>query len=349
MRTKLLVGVVALVATVLLPLAATTAAAGGSAAPDVHQATVTVADSPYGPILVVGGAGAGCLISTGSCGYPPGSTLYTATVDPPIYNELPGQTNYAANCGTTVVSTFFGPLSCTGRPTDPTAEWPALTTDKPPVSGNGVIGAMLGAIWRADLNTYQVTYNGKPLYLFEPGAGNYSGANVLESVLPLPPWQTAWFLVSPTGLPATGPATLETEAPQPGTTYSSPQLAVQVSPNLVPGGATASVYSFSVDTPTHSTCHSLCQRLMIPVYTVGTPIAGTGVNPSAIGTIIRPNGSVQVTYNGKALYIYSQEQVLTDSMGNLITNGTAGNGQGATAQGGPIGAKVTGTFSLVAP
>jgi predicted lipoprotein with Yx(FWY)xxD motif len=205
---------------------------------------------------------------------------------------------------------------------------------------------MLGAIWRADLNTYQVTYNGHPLYLFVPVAGDVSGANFFETVLPLPPWHTAWFLLSPLGVPATGPATLETEAPQPGTTYSSTQLAVEMLPNKVPGGAAVSAYSFSLDRATHSSCYALCMRLMIPVYTVGTPIAGTGVNASAIGTVTRPNGMLQVTYNGMPLYIYSQEQVLTNSSG-LITTGTAGNGQGVTAKGGPL--KATGTFSLVTP
>jgi len=347
MRTKLLIGVAALVASMMLPLAAATAA-GGSPTPDYNQATVTVANSPYGPVLVVGGAGAGC-DSMGSCVYPPGSTLYMATIDPPTYKQLPGQTNYTAGCGTTVVpDTAFGPLSCTGTETDPTADWPALTTDAPPISGLGAIPTELGAIWRADLNTYQVTYNGHPLYLFAPGAGNYSGANAYETVLPLPPWHTAWFLVSPSGLPATGPATLETEAPQPGTTYTSTQLAVEMLPGEVPGGAAVSAYSFSLDKATHSTCYALCMRLMIPVYTVGTPIAGTGVNASAIGTLTRPNGMQQVTYDGMPLYIYSQEQPLVNSSG-LVTTGTAGNGQGVTARGGPLTGNATGTFSLVTP
>jgi predicted lipoprotein with Yx(FWY)xxD motif len=344
MRTKLLIGVAALVAATVLPLAAGTAA-GGSPTPDYNQATVTVTNTSYGSVLAVGGAGAGC-DSMGSCVYPPGSTLYMATVDPPTFKQLPGQTNYKANCGTTVVNTFMGPLSCTGTETDPTADWPAFTTDSPPISGFGAIGTMVSSIWRADLNTYQVTYNGHPLYLFEPGAGNVFGANFFETVLPLPPWQTAWFLVSPTGLPATGPATLETQAPQPGTTYTTTKLAVQMLPNAFPGGAAVSAYSFSLDTPKHSSCYALCMRLMIPVYTVGTPIAGTGVNAGAIGMIKRPNGMMQVTYNGMPLYIYSQEQVLTNSSGP-ITTGTAGNGQGATAKGGTP--KTAGTFSLVAP
>jgi predicted lipoprotein with Yx(FWY)xxD motif len=345
MRSKLLIGVAALAAATVLPLVAATAA-GGSPTPDYNQATVTVASSPYGNILVVGGAGAGCT-SSGSCAYPPGSTLYMASIDKPTYKALSGSP-YTAGCGTTVVSTrTFGDISCTGAETDPTAEWPALTTDQPPVSGYGVIPGLLGSVYRADLGTYQVTYNGHPLYLFAPGAGNYSGANLLESVLPLPPWNTAWFLVSPvSGLPATGQATIEVEQPQPGTTYDTPQLAYEMYPNEVPGGAAISVYSFSFDTPTHTRCVANCMRKMIPVYTVGPPIAGSGVNASALGTLTRPNGALQVTYNGKALYVYSKEKALANSSG-LITTGTAGNGQGVKARG-PLGTK-TGTFSLVSP
>ncbi|MGO9751451.1 MAG: hypothetical protein ACLP8S_02250 [Solirubrobacteraceae bacterium] len=40
-----------------------------------------------------------------------------------------------------------------------------------------------------------------------PGAGNTFGADFIEPAFPLPPWQTAWYLLSPDGLPATGPAT----------------------------------------------------------------------------------------------------------------------------------------------
>jgi predicted lipoprotein with Yx(FWY)xxD motif len=78
----------------------------------------------------------------------------------------------------------------------------------------------------------------------------------------------------------------------------------------------------------------------IPLRTVGTPVLKSGVSPSAVGVIWRADGTEQVTYNGKPLYIYNQEQPLANSSG-LITTGSGGNGNGVSAFGG--------TFSLVTP
>lgn len=339
MRTKLLIAAAALVAAMVLPVATATVAGGTSS--DPFQATVKVANSPYGPLLVVGGAGAGYLPATGTkpARYvvPPGTSLYMATIDWPV---KPGENyrDYRPGCTTVSASgTAQGTLSCTGSETDRHADWPALTTDQPPIAGPGASASLLGAIFRPDLGTYQVTYNGHPLYLFGPG---YFGANFYETVRPLPPWHTAWYLMSSTGEPATGPATIETEAPQPGATYTNTELAVEMLPNAVPGGAAVSAYTYSNDTTTASACVGACARFMIPVLTVGTPTAGSGVNADLLGTMARTDGTEQVTYNGKPLYIYSKEQPLAGSTG-LITTGSGGNGNGA--------AYGTGTFSLVTP
>ena len=117
-----------------------------------------------------------------------------------------------------------------------------------PIAGPGVNPFLLGAVFRTDLGAFQVTYAGHPLYLFDPGPDSFFGANFYETVQPLPPEHTAWFLLSPCGhaRPA-GPATLETESPQAGTTYSSTELATEMLPNAVPGGAAVSVYTFSRD------------------------------------------------------------------------------------------------------
>ena len=344
MRTKLLFSAAAAVlAVMLLPLVSATTA--GAGAPDPNRATVGAVFGPYGQTLVVGGAGAGWVAPSGSTPgfylYPPGSSLYVATIDPPTYTQLPGQTPYQAGCLTTVVTTHRGPLSCTGAETDHQADWPTLTTDKPPISGRGADPRLLSSVYRSDLGTYQVTYAGSPLYLFDPGPHSYFGANFYETVSPLPPWHTAWFLMNRNGLPATGPATIETEAPVPGsTTYDTTKLAVEMLPTTAPGGVAVSAYQYSSDTTKASHCYVNCQILMIPVYTVGAPIAGMGVNPASIGTITRPNGAVQVTYNGLPLYIYNQEQPVLGAHGPSTT-GTVGNGDGVTFR--------TGTFSLVNP
>jgi predicted lipoprotein with Yx(FWY)xxD motif len=312
--------------------------------PAGEGAVVSIEQGPYGPVLVVGGAGAGYVPAEGSTPahyiVPAGTSLYFPTVDPSTF-EPPFGHPYQAGCTTAVVEgTAEGTLSCTGSETDTTADWPAFTTEGRPVAGPGVEPWLLGSVYRADLGTYQVTYAGHPLYLFDPGPNSFFGANFFESALPLPPWHTAWYLLSPEGLPATGPANLEVEVPQPGTSYTAPALATEMLPNVVPGGAAITVYSFSGDNRWRSRCNWACEREFIPVTTVGTPTAQEGVSSSSVGVIRRQDGSLQVTYNGHPLYIYSQEQPLVGEMG-LVTTGSAGNGNGIEAYGG--------TFSVVNP
>ncbi len=227
MRNKLLMGAVAMTAALLLlPAAAASADAfhhpyrHGGARPTPGSAVVSVESGPYGPVLVVGGAGAGYVPGSGY-EFPAGTSLYFATIDPTTVSASSSH-EYQAGCTTTVVvSEAEGPLSCTGTETDTSADWPAFTTTGRPIAGPGVNPWLLGSVYRPDLGTFQVTYAGHPLYLFVPAPARSFGANFYETVQPLPPWNTAWSLISPWGTPATGPATLETESPQAGTTYSS--------------------------------------------------------------------------------------------------------------------------------
>jgi predicted lipoprotein with Yx(FWY)xxD motif len=313
----------------------------GGGNPNPGAAVVSLESGPYGPVLVVGGAGAGYVPATSTTSatynFPAGTSLYTPTIDPPTYGSYFFHP-YQPGCTTTVVvSEAEGPLSCTGSETDMTADWPAFTTDAPPVAGPGVNRFLLGSVYRTDLGAFQVTYAGHPLYLFDPGPDSFFGANFFESVQPLPPEHTAWYLMSPQGTPATGPATVETEAPQSGTAYSSTELAAELLPAA--GGVAVSVYTFSGDSH-FSHCYDACARDFIPVNTVGTPTIGAGVNPSAVGVVWRADGTEQVTYDGHPLYFYSQEEPLVGPSGPIQT-GTTGNGAGVHAFGG--------TFNLVSP
>ena len=316
-----------------------------------EAAVVSLESSPYGPVLVVGGPGAGYVPANPGTTpptpatyiYPAGSSLYSPTIDPPAPKGWFGAP-YEPGCLTIEVEhTAFGTLSCTGLETDEHADWPAFTTARKPIAGPGVDPHLLGSVYRADLGTFQVTYAGHPLYLFTPGANLFDGQKLPETVLPLPPWHTYWFLLSPEGLPAAGPAHIETEAPRAGTTYSSTVLATEVAPEapeIPPGGVAVSVYSFSRDSRWHSHCVGPCAREFVPVLTDGAPTAGEGVNAGKLGEIVRHHGSHQVTYDGHPLYLYNQEQPLVGETG-LVTTGTAGNGNGIHAFGG--------TFTLVSP
>jgi len=349
-RNGLLFGA-ALAALVMFPASAAGAASWGHGHPWMHPgggqnpngAVVSLENGPYGNVLVVGGAGAGYVPATSttaaSYDYPAGTSLYFASVDPLTNGAGP----YQPGCTTTVVTVSFpqpGPLSCAGSETDPNADWPAFTTSGPPIAGPGVEPWLLGTVYRTDLGTWQVTYAGRPLYLFDPGPNSFQGANFFESVAPLPPWHTAWYLLSPNGQPAAGAANLEVAQPQAGTVYQTPVLGAEMLPGAVAGGANVAVYTFSGDRPWSSRCNDACAREFIPVYTSAPPTSQAGVNARGVGVIVRCDGSHQVTYYGWPLYIYSQEQPLVGSAG-LVTTGSAGNGNGITAFGG--------TFKLVTP
>ena len=85
-----------------------------------------------------------------------------------------------------------GTSACTG---ECAVEWPPQLSDGDPVAGEGVDASLLGTITRDD-GTTQVTYNGRPLYLFHEDmtAGDTNGQGVQDEF-------GQWFLVSPAGEP----------------------------------------------------------------------------------------------------------------------------------------------------
>ena len=153
-------------------------ASGESGYGSGEAAVVALESSPYGPVLVVGGAGAGLVPGNpgakpptpASYIYPAGSSLYFATIDPRAPKGVGAP--YTPGCTTTEVEVQVpepGKLSCTGPETDQHADWPAFTTARKPIAGPGVDPHLLGSVFRSDLGTFQVTYAGHPLYLFDPG------------------------------------------------------------------------------------------------------------------------------------------------------------------------------------
>ena len=99
------------------------------------------------------------------------------------------------------------------------------------------------------------------------------------------------------------------------------------------------VYSLSSDTATKSECNGACARTWLPLLTSGTPGVTAPLKTSELGTFKRADGTTQVTYRGKPLYLYSLEGVVTRAAGG---GHAAGNGNGKA---GPDG----GSFSLVTP
>ena len=75
------------------------------------------------------------------------------------------------------------------------------------------------------------------------------------------------------------------------------------------------LYSFAPDTATASKCTGACAQIWPPV--TGPAAAGQGVT-GTLGTITRPDGSKQVTYNGHPLYTYTADTAAGQAKGNGV-------------------------------
>jgi predicted lipoprotein with Yx(FWY)xxD motif len=90
------------------------------------------------------------------------------------------------------------------------------------------------------------------------------------------------------------------------------------------GGATVltdaegyTVYWFARDTATTSTCTGSCARYWPPV--TGPAAAGPGVS-GQLGTITRPDGTIQATYDGHPLYTASADTAPGQARGNDLNS-----------------------------
>jgi predicted lipoprotein with Yx(FWY)xxD motif len=266
------------------------------------RATVTAAWTPdYGRVLIVGsGPYAGC-------------SLYLLTSD-----QLHALTGAPYACSDNA--------NVREKPCD-TVLWPALLTNGAPIAGPGVNPRLLGTVTRTDLglpgvlSVEQVTYAGWPLYRFfrDQAPGDMQGANLND---PVTTPAGIWYLLNPRGgIPATGQAELELKtAPLDGTGPQETVLAARMNndysqfPNTTFPAYTLSRGSGSwwsdprsQDRGRKSGCQGTCAVFWPPVLTSGWPEAGPGVNQHAIGVIMSPDGSRQVTYDGQPLYLFNDD------------------------------------------
>jgi predicted lipoprotein with Yx(FWY)xxD motif len=231
------------------------------------------------------------------------------------------------------------PFACSDNPNPLGAPcdsilWPALLTDGAPIAGPGVNPTLLGTVTRDDMpfggSVQQVTYAGQPLYrfIFDEEPGETEGANLFDPVTS--PTGT-WYLVDPSrGHPATGQAHLQLEtAPLTGGGSSETVLAAVMNNDfsLFPDGSFP-VYTLSTDSGPRSACQGLCALFWQPVLTSARADAGAGVDQHALGIIVRSDGTHQVTYNDKPLYLFVGDAYIA---GLPVIGGPASiNGAGAT-------------------
>jgi predicted lipoprotein with Yx(FWY)xxD motif len=258
-------------------------------------AIVSVASTAHGTVLVEGSAGyAGC-------------SLYVLTSD-----------------ALRTLTSGAEPFACSNNPNvlGPACDsilWPALLTSGVPIAGPGVNPALLGTVTRTDelsgQSVQQVTYAGLPLYRFflDETPGETEGASLFD---PVTSPTGIWYLVEPSrGHPATGQArlVLETAAVN-GTGPARTVLAVVMDTDLsIAPDTSFPVYTLRAEGDDAQgypwsngfACRGICAAVpWPPVLTGGQPAAGPGIAQQDVGTIVRPDGTHQVTYKGKPLYLF---------------------------------------------
>ena len=83
------------------------------------------------------------------------------------------------------------------------------------------------------------------------------------------------------------------------------------------------LYLFTKDSGTKSTCSGACATAWPPLRATGKPTVSGGAKASQVGTTMRSDGKQQVTYNGHPLYRFVKDTKPRDT-----------NGEGLTAFGG---------------
>jgi predicted lipoprotein with Yx(FWY)xxD motif len=94
----------------------------------------------------------------------------------------------------------------------------------------------------------------------------------------------------------------------PGSLAATVKLAAATLPSVgsvLTGPTGKTLYYFTTDSPTSTTCTGQCAVIWPPlVVTNGTKAALASGVPGTLGTVMRPDGSTQVTYKGHLLYYY---------------------------------------------
>ncbi|MGD9736594.1 MAG: hypothetical protein AB7V58_13485 [Solirubrobacterales bacterium] len=76
------------------------------------------------------------------------------------------------------------------------------------------------------------------------------------------------------------------------------------------------LYEFEQDKGTDSTCYGECAKYWPPLLTKGEPQPSNGADASLLGTTKRKDGTTQVTYNGRPLYLFVEDKKPGEANGN---------------------------------
>ena len=264
--------------------AAAAVAMPAAAAPARAAATAAPTASGARVVVTTTGSKVGRVLITGS-----GESLYVFSGD-----NFPFSPTGTPQLACTALNQAPNGLPCT-------TAWPPLVAAGPLVARGGVRQKGLGTVTRNGVS--QVTYFGSPLYglMGETAPGQMYGENVAA-------FDGTWHLDAPSGRPAAQDVSVQTELSARGIVLSSPTAS---------GGR--SLYTLSFDGKNMTTCTGPCSALWPPLLTSRRAMAGVGVSRDGIGTIRRPDGSLQVTYHQHPVYFFAFD--LGAGAANGLTNG----------------------------
>src|SRR5437870_2845758 len=120
-----------------------------------------------------------------------------------------------------------------------------------------------------------------------------------------------------------GGASASTTPPKASTPPTSVGTASTALGTILVDSQGRTLYLFTHDSGSTSTCSGACATAWPPLLANGTPTAAAGATASLLGTTKRADGTTQVTYHGHPLYRFVKD-----------VNPGQTNGQGVVAFGG---------------
>jgi predicted lipoprotein with Yx(FWY)xxD motif len=130
--------------------------------------------------------------------------------------------------------------------------------------------------------------------------------------MPLAPRTTVALLLA-----ATAVAPASTLASSPAHTEVAARSAPKLGQILVDARG-RSLYLFEKDKGGTSACYGGCAGVWPPLLTHGKPVAVRGAKESRLGTTRRKDGTLQVTYRGHPLYLFSGDRKAGQTSGQNV-------------------------------
>ena len=127
-----------------------------------------------------------------------------------------------------------------------------------------------------------------------------------------------------TSSPAAAPAATQASSPSATSQASGTSTVSLAGISGIPAKALVgangrTLYLFQGDKNGTSACTGACAAAWPPYTVTGTPQAGSGVNQALLGTITRPDGTTQLTYNGHPLYYFAADTASGSAHGQGLT------------------------------